>query len=122
MHSRASPVLVVDDEPSFRFLMTSLLEHVGFRTVAAGSVDEALDVLVAEPFSLVVSDYALGRATGLDLLEAVRARNSELPFVLVSADLPVGVAELALGAGAQRVLRKAELVAELAGLAERLAA
>src|SRR5438105_11084690 len=54
----AAPVLVVEDEPSFRALITVLLERIGFGVSAAASVDEALAVLVAQPLSLVVSDYA----------------------------------------------------------------
>ena len=64
MDPHAAPVLVVEDEPSFRALITALLERIGFGVAAAASVDEALAVLVAQPLSLVVSDYALGRATG----------------------------------------------------------
>jgi CheY-like chemotaxis protein len=116
------PVLIVDDEPSFRFLLATLLERAGFAVVATASVDEALAVFRTRPLLFVVSDYALGRATGLDLLRSVRAEQPQLPFVLVSAELPPGVAEAALEAGAERVVGKPEIVSELAGLAERIAA
>jgi NAD(P)-dependent dehydrogenase (short-subunit alcohol dehydrogenase family) len=92
------PVLIVDDEPSFRFLLATLLERAGFAVVATASVDEALAVFRTRPLLFVVSDYALGRATGLDLLRAVRDEQPELPFVLVSAELPPGVAKAALEA------------------------
>jgi CheY-like chemotaxis protein len=122
MHAHLRPVLVVDDEPSFRFLMATLLERAGFAVVATASVDEALAVFRSHPLLFVVSDYALGRATGLDLLRAVRAEQPALPFVLVSADLPPGVGRLALEEGAERVVGKSQIVSELAGLAEQIAA
>jgi CheY-like chemotaxis protein len=115
-------VLVVDDEPSFRMLISALLERGGFESVATASVDEALAVVRTRPLSLVVSDYALGAGNGLDLLLRVRAEHPSLPFVLVSAEFPPGAAELALRSGAQRALPKTELVAELVDLAEALAA
>ena len=122
MHAHVRPVLVVDDEPSFRFLMATLLERAGFAVVSTASVDEALAVLGTRPLLFVVSVYALGRATGLDLLRAVRAEQPALPFVLVSAELPPGVAEAALEAGAERVVGKSQIVSELTGLAEQIAA
>ena len=122
MHAHLRPVLLVDDEPSFRFLVATLLERAGFAVVSTASVDEALAVLHARPLLFVVSDYALGRATGLDLLRSVRAEQPSLPFVLVSADFPPDVARLALDAGAERVVAKRDIVSELAGLAEQLAA
>jgi len=122
MHAHLRPVLLVDDEPSFRFLVATLLERAGFAVVSTASVDEALAVLHARPLLFVVSDYALGRATGLDLLRSVRAEQPSLPFVLVSAEVPPGVARLALDAGAERVVAKRDIVSELAGLAEQLAA
>jgi DNA-binding NtrC family response regulator len=115
-------VLIVDDEPSIRFLMSALLEQAGFRPIAAASVDEALAVVRSHPLSLVVSDYELGARNGIDLLLCVREEHPTLPFVLVSADFPPGAADLALRSGAQRALGKNELVAELVGLAEQLAA
>ncbi len=120
--SPSQPVLVVEDEPSMRLLLSSLLERAGFQALAAASVDEAEAVLRSHPVSLVVSDYALGAGTGLELLQVVRSERPGLPFVLVSAALPDGVPERARRSGADRVLPKQQLVGELVELVAQAAA
>jgi two-component system, sensor histidine kinase and response regulator len=59
---------------------------------------EALDLLKHQPCDLIISDYQMPVMSGLLLLQAVRATESRVPFVLCSAE--VMVKSLALQAGA----------------------
>lgn len=96
-------VLVVEDDTGFRALTTELLRAAGHDAVGASSVDEALTLLRAVKISLVLSDYALGPATGLQLLVHVRRFHESLPFILMSGDLPDLVARRAAVLGAGRL-------------------
>jgi putative two-component system response regulator len=80
-----SRILVIDDEYVVRNLIVEILETAGHDVVAADSPEVVLSLLEQQDdFSLVVSDIVMPGLSGLDLLEAVRARRPSLPVVLVT--------------------------------------
>jgi CheY-like chemotaxis protein len=95
-------ILVVDDLPANRDLMSRRLERSGFRVLAASSGPEALDALRRFPVDLVLLDIMMPGMTGLDVLRTVRMTRSAavLPVVMVTAktDSEDVVEALALGA------------------------
>jgi DNA-binding response OmpR family regulator len=80
-----SSVLVVDDEPTVRDVVTRYLERDGHRVVTADHADEARRLIERERLSLVVLDVMLpGKTDGLALCRWIRA-GSELPVILLTA-------------------------------------
>jgi two-component system response regulator ResD len=78
-------VLVVDDEPIVRDVVTRYLERDGHRVVAAASGDEARAKIEHDRPDLVVLDIMLpGETDGLALCRWIRS-TSELPVILVTA-------------------------------------
>jgi DNA-binding response OmpR family regulator len=78
-------VLVVDDEPIVRDVVTRYLEHDGHRVVTAADGNEAKDLIERDPPSLVVLDVMLpGGTDGLALCRWIRS-SSELPVILLTA-------------------------------------
>ena len=78
-------VLVVDDEPLVRDVVTRYLERDGHRVVAAGDGDDARRMIELESPSLVLLDVMLpGETDGLALCRWIRA-TSELPVILLTA-------------------------------------
>lgn len=78
-------VLVVDDEPIVRDVVTRYLERDGHRVVTAADGDEARGLIERETPSLVVLDVMLpGGTDGLALCRWIRS-TSELPVILVTA-------------------------------------
>jgi hypothetical protein len=69
-------VLLVDDEPDARELLSEVLEQYGATVVLAASADEALRVLRAERPTVLLSDIGLPGEDGYSLIGRVRA----LPF------------------------------------------
>lgn len=63
-------ILVVDDDSVTRVVLRVMLERSGAEVVEADSVDAARSVLADADFDLVICDYAMPDANGLDLLEA----------------------------------------------------
>lgn len=106
-------VLVVDDDAGIRRLLDLELHRMGCGTILAANVSEAIAVLEQDRVDAILSDYAMPRGTGLNLLAYVRARGLELPFVLMSASLPVDAADAAVAAGVP-VVDKGDLVVSLA--------
>jgi DNA-binding response OmpR family regulator len=78
-------VLVVDDEPMVRDVMTRYLERDGHRVVTATDSDRARALIEREPPSLVLLDVMLpGETDGLALCRWIRSA-SELPVILLTA-------------------------------------
>jgi two-component system OmpR family response regulator len=87
-------IIVVDDEPTLRSLLSDVLASAGYRVREAADGLEALSAAEQEPPDLVVSDVAMPNLDGAAL--AGRMRRRGVPVVLLSAvydavDLP-GVA------------------------------
>src|SRR5213595_2938185 len=78
-------VLVVDDEPMVRDVVTRYLERDGHRVVTAGDGDEARGLIEREEPSLVLLDVMLpGKTDGLALCRWIRS-TSDLPVILLTA-------------------------------------
>jgi PAS domain S-box-containing protein len=86
-------VLAVDDDRLVLFNTTAMLEDLGHEVVEAGSGDEALSLLEKNGFDLLITDQAMPRMTGVQLLEIVRQRWPNLPAILATgyAEIPGGV-------------------------------
>jgi CheY-like chemotaxis protein len=98
----AGTILVVDDLPANRDLMSRRLERSGFRVLTAGSGAEALDAVRQSSVDMVLLDIMMPGMTGLDVLRTLRATRSSaaLPVLMVTAktDSEDVVEALALGA------------------------
>ena len=96
-------VLVVDDEPDVRYLVTEILAQNGAEVTAVGSADEGLAVLQSERPDVLLSDLMMPGRGGYRLIGQVRAlprqRGGATPAVAVTGrtDQRAGV----LGAGFQ---------------------
>jgi PAS domain S-box-containing protein len=109
-------VLVVDDEPSLSRLLGHTLSGLGYVPVLFNSATEALSAFTAHPerFDAVVTDERMPGLSGSALIRAMRLVRASLPVVLVSGYLGSAVVERAREAGADAVLRKPLVRAELA--------
>jgi two-component system, OmpR family, phosphate regulon response regulator PhoB len=86
-------VLVVDDEPMLRNLLSRLLRMEGYDVIEAPDGEAALDLVQQRRPDLVLLDVMLPARDGLDVLGDLR-KTTEVPVILVSA----------LGEEADRVL------------------
>lgn len=78
-------VLAVDDEPAMTTMVRTILQGAGHTVVTAQSAEEALEVLRAESFDLVVSDMGLGAGmNGWQLAEHVRRSFPTTRFMLAT--------------------------------------
>ena len=119
-------VLIVDDEPDARELLTTLLEQYGAQVKAAGSAVEALDYLSRSRVDLVVSDIAMPDIDGYEFMRQLRKlelnRGDCIPAIALTAYAGEGDRILALEAGFQVHLPKPfnsnELIKLLVDLAE----
>ncbi|MGI4839195.1 MAG: sigma-54-dependent transcriptional regulator [Janthinobacterium lividum] len=116
-------ILIVDDEPDIRELLEITLGRMKLDTRSARNVKEARDWLAREPFDLCLTDMRLPDGTGLELVQHIQQRYSQVPVAMITAFGSVDTAIAALKAGAFDFLSKpVDLIRlrELVGTALRL--
>jgi DNA-binding NtrC family response regulator len=114
-------VLVVDDEKSIASALEIVLGDEGYEVTTAGSVAEAIARLQGvRPFDLVFTDLRLPDATGIELLDRIKADAPDTQVVLITAHGSLDVIIEAIKRGAYYYVEKPftpEQVLMLAGRA-----
>ncbi len=101
-------------------MIKGYLEDAGYQVACAAGGHEALAELEQDNFDLILSDMVMPGMDGLALLRQVRSRQSQLPFVLVTAHGSVDSAVAAMKEGADDYLLKPLNRDELLLVVERL--
>jgi CheY-like chemotaxis protein len=120
---RGVRVLVVDDEPDARDLLTLVLQRHGADTSTAASANEAREMLHRMQPDVLVSDIGMPGEDGYSFLRTLRAEGIHVPAVAVTAYAKPEEGRRALEAGFQMHLAKPveadELLAVVAALLGR---
>ncbi|MFQ5718482.1 MAG: HD domain-containing phosphohydrolase [Acidobacteriota bacterium] len=97
---RRTNVLIVDDESSIREVLSEGLISAGYPCSTAANADDAIAKLRNVRFHLVISDVRMPGASGMDLLEAIKAYNSDIDVIMVSgvADTETAIDSIRRGA------------------------
>jgi DNA-binding NtrC family response regulator len=99
-------VLIIDDEPVIREVLSTVLERAGFRVRQAATAAAGVERLAKEPIDLVLLDLMLPDRPGLDVLTELRARYPDLPVIMITAYSSVESAITAMREGAFHYLPK----------------
>ncbi|KMY23734.1 two-component system, OmpR family, response regulator [Actinobaculum suis] len=78
-------ILVVDDEPSLRELLSASLHFAGFEVLTAADGQEALAHQQNQSIDLVVLDIMMPGMDGFEVLRRMRERDSDLPVLFLTA-------------------------------------
>jgi DNA-binding NtrC family response regulator len=99
-------VLVVDDEEPQRRVLAGFLQKRGYEAQAVGDAEAALAVVATRTVDLVLTDLRMPGRTGMQLLDAVRSLNPEIPVVVMTAYGTVASAVDAMKRGAADYIQK----------------
>jgi two-component system, chemotaxis family, chemotaxis protein CheY len=102
-------ILIVDDEMDTRLIIASVMDLMGYENHSeARDGEEALAMLRAETYGLVISDWVMPRMSGIELLKAIRADRDlkRIPFIMVTAEGEARHVTQATDAGATDFLLK----------------
>lgn len=80
-------ILVVDDEPAMRDLITAALKRAGFEFREAGTAEDARESILADAPDLIILDWMLPERSGIDFLHDLRqmALTRVTPIILLTA-------------------------------------
>lgn len=118
-------ILVVDDEPSILFALEDFFSSRGYQVDCATALEEALALLVAHPYRLLIADLRLEgvRGTqGLEVAAVARSASPEVRIIVLTAYGTPEVEERARSLGADAFLHKPMPLADLAQIADTLLA
>lgn len=80
--------LVIEDEPSIAYLLSRLLGFYFWDVDRAGTAAEALALLAAKPYDVVLLDLMLPDGDGTEVLRMLRASQSTIPVVITTGTTP----------------------------------
>ena len=99
-------ILIVDDEKNYPLVLSAILEEEGFETFAANSGREALEILENTDIDLVLTDMKMPTMDGIELLDKIKARDQDLPVIMMTAHGTVDKAVEAMQKGAYSYILK----------------
>lgn len=106
-------VLLVDDSPVIREMVSEILVTAGLRVTTATNGEEALQRISEEEPDLVVSDIEMPRMDGFTLLEQLRKRTQRLPVVMLTTRASVQDRQRATTLGANAYVLKADFKSDV---------
>lgn len=108
-----SNIVIVDDEQSYRQLLTLVFESDGHSIRTASNGREALELIKAEPADVIITDVRMPDMDGIELLKSAREYQPDIGVVLMTAFASVETAREAFKLGADDFIQKPFDVEEL---------
>ena len=99
-------VLIIDDEAAIRESLQTLLELEGYEVDTASDGAEGLARLAERPYDLALLDFAMPERNGIEVLQDIRERDSDLAVIMITAYGTVENAVNAMQAGATNFIQK----------------
>ncbi len=99
-------ILLTEDRPGLRQVYAEFLRNLGYQVIETGSVEEAKKAVEVTDFSLVLTDFMLPGANGIDFLRYLKERDPDFVVVIMTAFGEVKLAVEATRAGAFDFLEK----------------
>jgi DNA-binding NtrC family response regulator len=98
---KAARIVICDDEMLIRLWLVERLAEAGYRTVGVADGASLVAELTREPADMVLLDFRLPDGSGLDFLPRVKAIDSLLPVIIMTAYGEIETAVAAVRAGAE---------------------
>jgi DNA-binding NtrC family response regulator len=106
---KSCSILLIDDEPALREILSRVLTDAGHRVVGAGNGKEASKALTMSAFDVVVTDVIMPEKDGMQVISEVRKKFPEVRIIAMSGGGHVSrdqYLKIAKGLGAHAVLEK----------------
>ncbi len=104
--SKHNNILIIDDEPDIRGLLSMTLERMGHNTHCAANMNEAKKVLAEKTFDLCLTDLKLPDGSGIDIVKLIQDSDMETPVIVITAHGSMDIAIQAMKYGAFDFINK----------------
>jgi len=118
MENEKARLLIVDDDREIRKVLQEYLDR-DHSCVAVNSAEAALDLLATETFDLIISDIAMSRMTGLEMVSRIRSLALDSVMVMISGQRTIEFAVEAMRAGAFDYITKPFELSEVDSVVRR---
>ena len=88
-------VLIVDDEPTYRIVLTQTLKGCGHTTESCETGDDAIRLLQKNKYDVVLLDYKMPGTSGINVLQWMYGMKMDIPVIIITG---YGSEEIALEA------------------------
>jgi len=99
-------ILIVDDEKNYPLILGAVLEEEGFETFGANSGADALEILKNTDVDLILTDMKMPSMDGMELLEKIKAKDEELPVIMMTAHGTVDILYVNKAISMYRVIKE----------------
>lgn len=100
-------VLVADDSSTMRKIILRSLQAVGVNdAVEAADGNEAVSLFQPGAFNMVLTDWNMPGKTGLEVIEEIRAKDANVPIIMITTEAEKGRVMQAIQAGVSDYLVK----------------
>jgi len=106
MENKNIHVLVVDDEPDFRQLMTYWLESKGYSVLVAANGEGAIQQVKEKKPDVVFMDLRMPVMDGIEAIRKIREFDKDIPIIIISAYVDDPKAKEAINYGTSGVFYK----------------
>lgn len=77
-------ILIVDDNPNMSSLLVEMLEVFQYNALRAKDGHDALEKIAQHDVAMVITDMRMPKMSGLELLQAIKEKDPDLPVVMIS--------------------------------------
>jgi DNA-binding NtrC family response regulator len=95
MSGQILSILIVDDEPTYRQVLSQNLKGCGHTTEVCESGDAAIDLLKKKTYDIVLLDYKMPGTSGINILQWMYGMKMNIPVILITG---YGTEEIAMEA------------------------
>jgi len=103
---RRKNILLVDNDMSYLFLLSNILEFKGIEVTKATNGIEAVEMLEKRNFGMMITDFDMPGMNGIELAMKVRELYPDIHIVMITGELSPDVVEAAANSGISQVLSK----------------
>jgi len=104
--NKKNNILIIDDEPDIRGLLSMTLERMGHNTVCTANINDSKIELSEKKFDLCLTDLKLPDGSGIDIVKLIQEKYTNTPVIVITAHGSMDIAIDAMKYGAFDFINK----------------
>lgn len=93
-------ILIMDDDPSLRYMLNEIFSYIGWEPVAYANGKEGIEGFLNHGADIILVDYHMPEMDGLETVERIREHDQQVPILVLTVDERQEIADRFLDQGA----------------------